>query len=188
MEPHGRLGGYARDLTEMEGFFRSITARHGVSLTVLRFANIMGMRVGNPISRYLRMPVIPSLLGFDPRFQFIHEDDAVRALEHAVLHDAPGPINVAAPGPLYLSHVVRLGRRLPQPMPQRGFVTAMRVLRRSGHALPPHLQEIMKNGLVIDTGKMTRDLGFVPRLNCRQAALATFGRIDPDRIDTRSRV
>lgn len=187
MDLHGRTGQFASDLREMERFFTSIGERHQVSLTMLRFANIVGIQVANPISRYLRMPVIPSLLGFDPRLQFIHEDDAVRALEHAVLHDVPGSINIAAPGPLYLSHVVRLGRRLPQPLPQRGLDAAMKILRRSGHALPPHLQEIMKNGMVMDAGRMRDDLGFVPRLNCRQAALATFGRISPERIDMRSR-
>jgi UDP-glucose 4-epimerase len=184
---HGRRVRYARDLSEMEAFFTDVTARHDVSLTVLRFANIIGRRVDNPLSRYLRMPVIPSLIGFDPRLHLIHEDDAVRALEHTVIAAMEGTINVAAPGPLYLSHLVRLGRRLPQPLTKRGLETAMNVLRRNGRSLPPHLQEILRNGMVVDTTRMTRDLGFRPRLNGRGTALALFGRIDPDRVESRSR-
>jgi UDP-glucose 4-epimerase len=187
MEPYGRRGRYARDLSEMERFFSGVTGRHDVALTVLRFANIIGLRVANPISTYLRMPVIPSLLGFDPRLQFIYEDDAVRALEHAVIHEVPGIVNIAAPGQLYLSRVVRLGGRFPQPLPKRGLEAAMRTLRRSGHALPPHLQEILRHGMVIDTARMRTELGFEPRLTCRQAVLAALGKVDPTRIDARGR-
>ena len=32
------------------------------------------------------LPVVPMILGFDPRYQFVHEDDVVHALEHAVKH------------------------------------------------------------------------------------------------------
>jgi len=185
MEPHGRRGRYARDLSEMERFFSATTDAHGVGLTVVRFANIVGTDVANPISTYLRMPVVPSLLGFDPRLQLIHEDDAVRALEHAVFRDVHGIINVAAAGQLYLSHVLRLGRRIPQPLPRRGLEAAMKLLRRSGHALPPHLQDVLRHGLVIDTTRMKSEMGFTPRLTCRQTVLATFGRIDPLRVDVR---
>jgi len=187
MAPHGRRLRYARDLSEVERFFSSIAAQNEVSLTVLRFANIIGTRVDNPISRYLTMPVVPSWLGFDPRLHLIHEDDAVRALELAVINDVPGVTNIAASGPLYLSRILRLGRRLPQPLMKRGFDTAMKVLRRTDHALPPHLQEILRYGMVVDTARMTAELEFAPRLNGRQATLATFGRIDPDRVDVRSR-
>lgn len=187
MEPYGRRRRYARDLSEMERFFTGITERHEIALTVLRFANILGARVANPISTYLRMPVIPSLLGFDPRLQFIYEDDAVRALEHTVITEVPGTINVAAPGQLYLSRVVRLGGRIPQPLPKRGLDAAMRTLQRSGHALPPHLQEVFRHGMVTDTTRMRTELGFVPRLTCRQAVLAALGKVDPTRIGVRGR-
>ena len=30
------------------------------------------------------LPAMPMILGFDPRYQFVHEDDVVHALEHAV--------------------------------------------------------------------------------------------------------
>jgi UDP-glucose 4-epimerase len=187
-EPHGRRGRFARDLSEMERFFTSVTTDHGVGLTVLRFANIFGSQVGNPISTYLRLPVIPSLLGFDPRLQFIHENDAVRVLEHAVISEAHGTVNIAAPGQLYLTQLVRIGRRVPQPLPKRGLEAAMKALQRSGHSLPPHLQELLRHGMVMDTGRMTTEFGYPPRLNCRQTALAAFGRVHPDLIDAKGRV
>ena len=54
------------------------------------------------------LPVVPMILGFDPRYQFVHEDDVVHALEHAVEHELPGVFNVAADGVLALSEVAGL--------------------------------------------------------------------------------
>ena len=52
------------------------------------------------------------MLGFDPRLQFVHEDDVVHALEHAAFHRVPGVYNVAADGVLALSEVIGLvGKR-----------------------------------------------------------------------------
>ena len=50
----------------------------------------------------------PVILGFDPRYQFIHDDDVVGVLEFAVEHDLPGIYNVAADGVLALSEVIGL--------------------------------------------------------------------------------
>ena len=36
----------------------------------------------------LSLPAVPMILGFDPRYQFIHEDDIVGVLEHAVARRA----------------------------------------------------------------------------------------------------
>ena len=48
------------------------------------------------------------ILGFDPRYQFVHEDDVVHALEHAVRHRLPGLLQRAADGVLALSEVAGL--------------------------------------------------------------------------------
>ena len=47
-------------------------------------------------------------LGFDPRIQFIHEDDAVEVLYRATRQDHPGIFNVAADGVLLLSQAIRI--------------------------------------------------------------------------------
>ena len=41
-------------------------------------------------ARMLTLPAGPLLLGFDPRYQFVHEDDIVGVLEHAVNTTCPG--------------------------------------------------------------------------------------------------
>ncbi|NIV40333.1 MAG: epimerase, partial [Anaerolineae bacterium] len=67
-------------------------------LTILRFPSIVGPTVNTRMTRFLAEPWAPSLLGFDPMMQIIHEEDVVSALVHAVRHGLSGAYNVAAEG------------------------------------------------------------------------------------------
>ena len=65
--------------------------------------------------------MVPSILGFDPRYQFIHEDDIVAVLEHAVREELPGIYNAAGDGVLVLSEVASLlGKPLAPVLPPWG--------------------------------------------------------------------
>lgn len=171
----GRASRFQRDLTEMERFVAGLTERHPDTVfTVLRFAPIFGPRVGNPISRYLTLPIVPTLMGFDPRLQFTDERDAVSVLEFALDHPAPGTFNVAGEGQMYLSRILRLGRRIPQPLPGRLFDTAIRTLARVDLHVPDHVTGLLKHGRVVDTTRMTDELGFTPMHTCRGTVLGAY--------------
>ena len=173
-----RLTRYERSLREVESSVSQLEneLRH-VTFTVLRFNPIVGATIGNPLSRYLRLPAVPTLLGSDPRLQFVHEDDAIRALEHATDHPTAGTFNIGCEGQLYLSGVLRLGKRINQRLPARQFEYAMRVLRPFRASLPRHLVGLIKYGRVTDTRLMGESLGFEPRSNCRRLVLATYDRL-----------
>lgn len=177
--PLRRLDGrYPRDLEKMEAFVKDTAATHEhVDYTILRLAPIFGPTVGNPLSRYLTLPGVPSLLGFDPRLQFLSEGDAVRSFLHVIDRPVPGTFNVAADGYLYLSRVLRLGLRIAQPLPKPLFRAALRGLARFDLALPRHTVSLLENGRVMDTRRMRRVLGFEPDLSMRQAVLAGYRRI-----------
>ena len=86
--PHPPGTGLERDVVEAESAVSDFAARHpGVSVAVLRFTNVLGAGVDTAHTRWLGLPGIPAILGFDPRYQFIHEDDVVGCLEHAVRED-----------------------------------------------------------------------------------------------------
>lgn len=173
--PRGRSSRFQRDLAEMERFVAGLSDRlPDVVFTTLRFAPIFGPRVANPISRYLTLPVVPTLLGFDPRLQFTDERDAVAAIEYSLDHPVSGTFNVAGDGQMYLSRVLRLGRRAPQPLPGRVFDTALRTLRRTGLVIPDHLSGLLKHGRVADTTLMRTELGFAPRYTCRMTVMNTY--------------
>lgn len=174
--PQGTPTRFQRDLTEMEHFVTDVARRHvDVNYTILRFAPIFGRNVGNPLSRYLNLPVVPTMLGFDPRIQLTHEDDAVSALEHALDAGVEGTYNVAAAGQIYLSRLLRLGGRIPQPLPGRLYESAMRALARANVSVPQHLRTYLKHGRVVDTSLMRADFGFEPAHTCRDTVLSGYG-------------
>jgi UDP-glucose 4-epimerase len=173
--PRGKASRFQRDLSEMERFIAGLRESHpDTAFTVLRFAPIFGPRVDNPISRYLTLPVVPTLMGFDPRLQFTDERDAVSVLEHTLDHPVPGTFNVAGDGQMYLSRILRLGRRAPQPLPGRLFDTAIRTLARADLKVPDHVTGLLKHGRVVDTTRMREELGFIPLHTCRQTVLGAY--------------
>ena len=99
--------------------------------------------------------MVPSILGFDPRYQFIHEDDIVGVLEHAVRHDLPGIYNAAADGVLVLSEVAGLlGKPLAPLLPPWGTGLAAVPLKRLGLNLSPEMLNQLRFGRGLDNRKL----------------------------------
>ena len=84
---------------------------------MLRCANLIGPRIETSLTRYFALPVIPTVLGFDARLQFCHEDDALAVARAATLTGPHGTFNVAGDGVLMLSQAVRRLGRPSVPMP-----------------------------------------------------------------------
>ncbi len=128
------LGGAAfseiRDLIEVDMLAQSFFWKHPEMETViLRPAHIVGT-VRNAPSNYLRLPVIPTLLGFDPMVQVIHQDDVVAAIERALEPGIRGIFNIAGPAPLPLSRVIALTGRQRLAIPHPLFERAVKSLFR----------------------------------------------------------
>ena len=106
-------GGFARDVLDIEGYLRGFRRRRpDVAATVLRFAPLIGRRANTSLTRYFSQPVVPTVLGRDPRLQFVHVDDALDILRRAVVEDHPGTFNVAGAGVITLSQAVRRAGRI----------------------------------------------------------------------------
>jgi len=169
---------YAGDLAEMESAFNQL-ARTGrkMVLTLLRFADILGPKVNNAISRYLRMPVVPTVMGFDPRLHFTHEEDAVAALKRAALFDLPGIFNVAGDGVIFLSRAIRLGGGVQVPIPPALVSTVFAGLRTLGLAdMQPYHLLMLRYGRVVDTKRLKSRFGFTPRYSSVEAVLDLHGK------------
>jgi len=78
-------------------------------VTVLRPCWIMGPHYMDSVVRYFGRPVVPTLLGYDPLMQFVHEEDCLHAFETATLKSHPGVFNVVGKGVLPLSTILRAG-------------------------------------------------------------------------------
>ena len=73
---------------------------------------MLGDDIETPFAHALKRPVVPEIFGFDPRVQFVHEDDVVGGLMYATTHDVPGVFNVAGDGNLPWSEVCAIvGKR-----------------------------------------------------------------------------
>jgi UDP-glucose 4-epimerase len=150
--PHPPKTGIERDVVEAEASLNEYAERHpNTAVSVLRFANVLGPDVETSHIKLFSLPVVPMILGFDPRYQFVHEDDVVHALEHAVKHSVPGTYNVAGDGVLALSEVAGLlGKPYAPVLPPWGTGIAAAVTRRLGVEIPPEALEQMRFGRGVD--------------------------------------
>jgi len=122
------------------------------------------------MTAYFSMKVVPTPLGYDPRMQFVHEDDVLGAIQAAVHLRAHGPVNIAGDGVLLLSQaLLRAGRPiLPVFAP---------LLPSVGRALAPRSlvdfstegMRYLQYGRALDTTAMRESLGFVPSYTTAEA-------------------
>ena len=113
---------FQRDIGELEGYFENFARRHGrLTCCMLRYQPEIGPGLDAPIARYLSLPVVPTQLGFDPRLQLLHADDATGALHAATMNPVRGAVNVAPSGSISLSRALRLIDRPQMPIPHPLF-------------------------------------------------------------------
>jgi UDP-glucose 4-epimerase len=154
--PHPPRTPIERDIVEAERAVASFAERNPDKVvTVLRFANGLGPDLHTSHTRLLSLPAVPSILGFDPRYQFIAEDDIHGVLDHAARHDLPGAFNAAADGVLVLSEIGSLlGKPLAPLLPPWGTGLAASVLRRAGLNLPPEVLQQLRYGRGLDNRRL----------------------------------
>jgi UDP-glucose 4-epimerase len=165
---------FVSDKVAVEEQVRAFRGRHpDTRVLVLRFAPILGPSVDNPATRMLERPVVPTLLGFDPLWQAVHEEDAARALHRALTADASGEFNIVGQGVLPLSGLIRQAGGRPLPLPGPMFRAAVHALTAVGvAALPIALLDYIHYSWVADGERAETTLGFIPIHHARDAAAA----------------
>jgi UDP-glucose 4-epimerase len=155
-----------------QSVLRYADAGKGRIVTVLRTAPVLGPTVQSYLTRYLGRRVVPTILGFDPLWQLLHEADAVAAFKLAIDRDAPGVFNVVGDGVLPLSTIIKLAGRIALPVPR--FVANPLVailwigqLTESPATLLDYLQYLC----AADGERAKRVLGFSPAYTTREALL-----------------
>lgn len=106
------------DRIEVETLLAGWQKEHpDAQLTLLRFPWIFGPSYWDFVTRFFSHAMLPTLLGFDPLLQFLHEEDCVRVLVKALLEPHPGCFNIVPVDVLPLSTLLRLAgkRRLALP-------------------------------------------------------------------------
>ena len=171
-----------RDVVDAEAAVAEFAAkRPDVAVSVLRCTTVLGPEIQTSNVRMLALPLVPMVLGFDPRYQCVHADDVVHALEHVALRDVPGVYNVAADGVLALSEVISLLGKRPAPiLPPWGTGLVAAPLRRLGFRIPDEMVNQLRFGRGLDNRKLEAT-GFAYSYTSREAVLklGEHLRLDP---------
>ncbi|MFM9615827.1 NAD-dependent epimerase/dehydratase family protein [Streptomyces niveiscabiei] len=162
-------GGFAKDAVEVEGYVRGFARRRpDVAVCVLRFANILGPGAETPLASYFELPVLPTVFGYDPRLQFVHEDDVIEVLRIASHEPARGTLNsgtfnIAGDGVLLLSQCSRRLGRPTVPLLLPAVTWAGSLVRTLGMTdFSPEQIRLLTHGRVVSTTLMRETLGFSP--------------------------
>lgn len=149
-----------RNLEAVEGYVRDFAEDNPhVNVALLRFSNVLGPDLETPISRALALPAVPSVWGFDPRLQFVHEDDVIRAILFVLARRLPGIYNVAGDGLIPWSEVAKIAGKRTFPLTPLATGLTTWPLRRLGVPLPEELLDLLKFGRGVDNRRL-KQAGF----------------------------
>lgn len=155
-----------RDRVEIDMFASSWFWRHPeVDTVILRPVSIVG-RLDNPASHYLRSPVVPTIMGFDPMVQVISPEDVIHAIRLALKPGVRGIFNLAGPGPAPLSAMIRRIGHRPLPTPEPLFRRAMSWVAGVRLAKVPREElDYLKYVCMVDDAHARQTLRYTHRLN-----------------------
>lgn len=139
----------------------------GLATSVLRFCYTLGPTGHGTLATFLRGPRVPTILGFDPLYQFMHERDVASAIVLALTSRIRGVYNVAGPQPVPLSLLIRDTGRTQIPLPEILFAN---LLGRFGlPRLPKGALAHIKYPVVIDSEPFRKATGFTHEVSEMQA-------------------
>lgn len=159
-----------RDLTEVDMLATAFLWQYPrMAITILRPVNVLGPRVHSAISRYLRRPYVPTVLGFNPMLQFIHEEDVAHAMILAIDRQTRGIYNVVGPGAVPLSVAISEVGGTAVPLPEIVVRPVISVLFRSGlYPFPPGAIDFVKYPCTLDGSRFQAETGFKPRFSLEE--------------------
>jgi UDP-glucose 4-epimerase len=170
--PHPPRTRIEKDLVEAETAIADFASSEDrVKVALVRFAPGLGAGLRTPYTNLLAKPVVPTILGFDPRMQFIHEDDIVGVLAHATLNELEGVYNGAADGVLALGEILDLLSKPALPvLPPWGTRLVSGRLKRLGVTIPEEMLAQLRFGRGLDNRKL-KATGYRFRYTTREAVL-----------------
>jgi UDP-glucose 4-epimerase len=137
---------YGVSLLQVETITAGVGRRHGIPVSSLRYAPVVGPHAPSPFGRLLRLPLVPVPAFADPPFSLLHPEDAAQAMVAAIACRYDGPLNVVGPGAATPWQSVRLGGRVPLPVVPALWGAAARATELSGAAIAEHVVEMLRFG------------------------------------------
>src|SRR2546428_2694061 len=147
-----------RDRAEVAPLATAFLWRHPeVTTTILRPVNTLGYYTNSAIRRYLSARYVPTILGFNPMTQFIHEEDVAEAVALALQSGTHGVFNVVGPGAVPLQVAIRETGGTAVPIPGPGGPAVIDTLfRLGGYPSPPGAFRFLQHPLALACGGVHR--------------------------------
>jgi UDP-glucose 4-epimerase len=167
-----------RDLVELDMLVNAFFWRNpSMDTVILRPAHILGT-VKNAPSNYLRLDVVPTLLGFDPMIQVVHQRDVLQAIDLALAPGVRGIFNIGGPEPISLSKAITVLQRRIVAVPHSLAKAAVKNLFRFKlTSFPAPELDFIRYVCMVDDTKARSELGYVPEHNVE----ATLRAVDEER-------
>jgi len=153
-----------RDLAEVEGLVGAFVWQYpNIATSVLRPVNTLGYYVHSAIGTYLKLDILPTVTGYDPMMQFLHEEDLSEAIVLALEKRLHGVYNVAGPGAVPLKAAIRaIGRTyISVPEPIIGYVIRQ-LFRFKVYRFPESALDFIKYPCTVSGERFVRATGFKP--------------------------
>jgi UDP-glucose 4-epimerase len=155
-----------RDLVSLDMMMQSFFWKRPKTETIiLRPCHIVGGTLHNAPSKYFKMNMIPTILGFDPMLQLLHEDDLISAIIMSLKSKVRGIFNLAGPDVAPLSRIIKALDRPTIPIPEtllKLFMAGSFLSRQSN--FPIGELDHLKYSCIIDTNRAEKELGFTPKM------------------------
>lgn len=170
----GRGNPFLKDKIDVEEQFERYAHVHPKSIvTILRTCPILGQSAPNWAAQFLGQKVVPTVAGYDPLIQFVHEHDVVRAYMQVIQHPHVGAYNIVGGGVIPLSKALAIAGKTSLPLPSPVlYLTADFLWQASISPVPSASLDFLKYGCVADSAKARHDLGFEAVYNTEEALLS----------------
>jgi UDP-glucose 4-epimerase len=153
-----------RDLAEVDTLCTTFLWKYPeIATTILRPVNTLGYYVHSAIGGYLKLPWVPTILGFNPLLQFIHEEDVAEAVARTLELGLRGVYNLAGPGAVPLKVAIRETGGTAVPLPESAArATIDRLFRFGLYPLPSAAIDFVKYPCTIDGRRFRQATRFQP--------------------------
>ncbi len=153
-----------RDLSEVEGLVSTFLWRYPeVATSVLRPVNTLGYYTHSAIGGYLKLDIVPTVSGFNPMMQFIHEEDVSEAIVLALEKTLRGVFNVVGPGAVPLKTALKaIGATrisIPEPI---AHALIRQLFRFKLYQFPPEAIDFIKYPCTVSGKRFTEATDFEP--------------------------
>jgi UDP-glucose 4-epimerase len=158
---------HKRLVEEMLADYR--TSHPQLQQVIFRIGTILGATVSNQITDMFDKPRLIAVAGSDSPFVFIHDQDVIGAIVHAIDSDKVGVFNVAGDGKLSLFEIAeRLGKRCVV-LPASVLRSALWVLKQL-HLTQygPEQVDFLRYRPVLLNTRLKTEFGYVPKLSSAQ--------------------